>query len=702
MSALDLAVLQRRPVTIPRAAIASYRMRFELAAVVGISFVLRCLAALGHTTPRYFPDEYIYASLAKSLAHGQGLQIRGGAAHFPALLEPILSAPFWLVGGTETSFRLTLFWHSLAMSLAAIPVYLLCRRLQASHRIGLAAAVVSVTLPSLIWASYLTADAIAYPLALGAVCAMVAALDRPSVRLQALVLGLSGAATFARVQYVVLPVVFVIAAIVLERGKVRTIVSRYRFSLVLLALPFAAAAATGPSKVLGYYSAVTGLSLDPGALARWGSVDAALLAFAAGIVLVPVAVTGIVASLVRPLGRAEAAFGLVVTLFAGALLFEAALYASNGSERFQERYLIVLPALIAPAFALGLRRAGSWFLVATATAAAIVLFGARVPMSGYTFGTGKQDSSFLSAISQLEGWIGSSSASLVVAVAAAALAALGVGAMRSRRAAALALTAAVLVTAGLSVAATANDHATSTRARVTYAPGDRQWVDHAGVGSADLLALAYTPRAIAPIHLFWNSFLRDVLVMPLAPPPDAFRLYQSRVAGDGTLLKNGRPTRRPVLVEEYLGRASFQHAEKVSSTLMGALWKPHGDLQLSWLVRGRYFDGWLASKSSITVWPDASRRVDGSLRLSLYLSTQNNASSVKLSAPGYKKTIDVAPGQRIDLRIPVHSTRAWTLDLAAPGLRFLADGRTVSVQSLPPTFERTSGLKASAATADRS
>src|SRR5436190_1251292 len=87
-----------RTISLRRVGISAYTARLQLTAVVALSFVLRSIAALGHASPRFFPDEYIYASLARSIAGGNGLEIRGGAAHFPALLEPLLSSPFWLSG----------------------------------------------------------------------------------------------------------------------------------------------------------------------------------------------------------------------------------------------------------------------------------------------------------------------------------------------------------------------------------------------------------------------------------------------------------------------------------------------------------------------------------------------------------------------------------------------------------------------------
>jgi len=196
----ELPLSVGRTITLRRVAISAYTARLQLAAIVALSFVLRSIAALGHASPRYFPDEYIYSSLARSIAQGKGLQIRGGAAHFPALLEPLLSSPFWLSGDAATAYRLTLIWHALAMSLAAVPMFLLCRRLGLAERTAVIAGAFAVALPSLTWASYLTADAIGYTLALTAFWAVIALLDRPSRRLQVLLPVLCGAATLARVQ----------------------------------------------------------------------------------------------------------------------------------------------------------------------------------------------------------------------------------------------------------------------------------------------------------------------------------------------------------------------------------------------------------------------------------------------------------------------------------------------------------------------
>src|SRR5437868_10909585 len=101
----------------------------------------RLIAALARPAPYYLPDEYIYPSLARSFAeHGRPL-IRGAAAHFPALLEPVVAAPVWLAtSDPATAFRATQGLHAAFISLAAAPAFLLCRRLALPHWLALGVA----------------------------------------------------------------------------------------------------------------------------------------------------------------------------------------------------------------------------------------------------------------------------------------------------------------------------------------------------------------------------------------------------------------------------------------------------------------------------------------------------------------------------------------------------------------------------------
>ena len=115
--------------------------RVALTAVVLASFSARLVASAAHPAPRYFPDEYLYTAIARALGAGQAPNVRGASANFPALLAPILAAPFHALCSPELAYRLTQAENALLMSLAAVPVYLLARRLGLSVGYGLACAV---------------------------------------------------------------------------------------------------------------------------------------------------------------------------------------------------------------------------------------------------------------------------------------------------------------------------------------------------------------------------------------------------------------------------------------------------------------------------------------------------------------------------------------------------------------------------------
>src|ERR687885_1842661 len=159
MVAVDAAVSRAdaAPAQPAIARAAAVPARLVLAGIVAASVAVRFVAALAHTTPLYFPDEYIYSELSRSLAHGGRPLRRGTAAHFPALLEPLLAAPAWLAGGPEVAYRLTQGLNAVAMSLAAVPVYLLARRLGLGQWAALGSAALAVVCPDLFYVSFLLA-----------------------------------------------------------------------------------------------------------------------------------------------------------------------------------------------------------------------------------------------------------------------------------------------------------------------------------------------------------------------------------------------------------------------------------------------------------------------------------------------------------------------------------------------------------------
>jgi hypothetical protein len=674
-----------RPAAVTRAA--TVPARLLLSGIVAASFVLRFVAALWHTTPLYFPDEYIYSQIARSVAESGKPLIRGSSAHFPAMLEPLLAAPFWLTHDPALAYRLTQAENALAMSLAAIPVYLLVRRLGGGAWAALAAAALTVASPDLFFASFVLADAIAYPLVLGAVYVGVCALARPSRRSQLSFAALAVLATFARVQYVFLPAVFLAAALTVERGSLRALWSRFRISVLLYAAPLALAAALGPRRLLGYYSGVADLHVRPGEIVHWLGTDAMLLAYAAGFALVPGAVAGLVFALWRPRSREECAaaalsIGLLVGLFA-----EAALYATNGSDRFQERYLMVLLPLVFPAFVVWLRRGRPARYAVALLALALLALSARVPLSGYTVSDFKQDSPFLMGVFRLEKAVGIGDGSLAIALAAAALALLAAGTAFRARLAWAAVAATFVASCAVSVGAVSFDHRVAANVRATYLPPDARWIDHAKLGDATLIHTPATPHARSHEQLFWNRSLKKLAFLDRASQIDAFDSPRVRVADDGRLVSGGKTLRGPLVISNFAVRVRLRNAVRVASGADYDAWRPTGTPRMSLFAGGLYHDGWLSPNGYFTVWPARDGRVFGSFRLPLSLPAHTQRTVLHLEGPGVDRRVTLVPGRSVTVRLELAHRGPWTLRWHSNRTGYLQpDDRPVSVQALMPTL----------------
>jgi hypothetical protein len=645
--------------------------RVALTLIVVGSFAGRLVASAAHPAPRYFPDEYLYTAIARALGAGQAPNVRGTSANFPALLEPILAAPFHALFSPELAYRLTQAENALLMSLAAVPVYLLARRLSLSSRYALCCAVFAVAIPDLVFASYTLADPVAYPFAMAALAAGVAALERPARRTQLLFLTLAFLATFARVQYVVLPVAFVVAAFVVDR---RRALKTQRLPLVLLALPLAVALSLGPARVFGYYSNVTNLHVG-GQLLRWAGIDLFLLAFSTGIVLVP----GALVALARPRGRTETAFASLAAVFGAGLVAEAALYASNGSARFQERYLFAVLPLVPIAFGLYVKHGRPARIPIALISLLLFALSARLPLSGWAGALGKTDSPFLTAVFRLEKALGTANGSFVLAGLAAAGAA-GAVLVSRRGGARYALAATLTFIFVSSFGALIADSANARDVRHEFLPANPSWVDATGLRDVTLLQTAGAPAAGAVEQLYWNRSITHLALVGAAMPTDVYAAPRIRVASDGTLLGVGTN----VLVQDYAATAQFANARLVATAGTFSLWSADSALRLSLLERGRFSDGWLARTGKLSIWPDAAGRTRGTLSFTLSLPESATATTINFGKAHY----DIRPGEKTTVIYTLDARGPWSLPFSigtggnAPDLRF------TSVLSTPPVFTR--------------
>jgi hypothetical protein len=645
--------------------------RVGLTLVVAGSFALRLVASATHPVARYFPDEYLYTAIARSLGtHGRPL-VRGVPAHFPALLEPLLAAPFQALFSPETAYRLTQAENGLLMSLAAVPVYLMARHLTLSARYALACAVFAVAIPDLVYSAYTLADPVGYPLALAALYVGVLAIDKPTRRRQLGFLALALLATFARVQYIILPAAFVLSAILVDRRRVfRT----QRLPLVLLALPILGGFALGPSRFLGFYSGTAHLHVGTGLL-KWSVTEVLLLTLIAGVVLVP----GAIVALARPRGRTETAFSTFGAIFAAGLLVETALVSSDLSGNFQERYLFALLPLFPIGFGLYLKHGRPARIPVALIAVGLFLVSVRVPVSAYSVGLGETDSPFMFAVSRLGSIVGMANSALVVALLAG-LGASGAVVVSRRGGARLAVAATLVFLAVTSLGAVVNDSTGAQALRNADFPGNLSWIDDLGLQNVTLVETVGAPRGHGMEQLYWNRSVTHEALLGAALPTDRYAAPLIRVARNGTLVG----VSRNVVVEDFGSLVRIANAKLMARAGGFSVWSADGPPQLSLLEQGRYSDGWLANSGRLSIWPDASGRTRGVLRFTLSLPDNAPPMTIRFGKTRYH----VAPGGKTPVSYPVDARGPVTIKITSAHWLWLRDLRAVTVQSTPPVFTR--------------
>jgi hypothetical protein len=625
--------------------------------------LVRIAATIQHRAPRLFPDEYIYSELARSIAGGR-LSIRGEPANFPALLEPLLMAPLWLTGDVQEAFRLIQVMHAVLAALTALPVFLLAKRLNLPRWQQIAVAGLVLLLPAHVYASYLTAESLGLFLATWAVYLAVNALEAGTSRTQASFLAIAFLASLARVQYVVLLPAFLIATLGVCSFRPLATASRFRLTWLLAATAVGGTMLLGSNQILGYYRGVGDLDLDPSSLISWFATDAMLLAWAAGIILIPAALVGLVLGLCKPLEQRQRAFACFTLVFSSLLLAEAALYAANGSDRFQERYLVALCPLVPILFFLGMQRATRVAKISLGIAsAALALLVAYVPLSGYATGFGSQDSPFLQAFSQLEQILGEGSAALTASLVGTTLIIVAVCArLGPRFGTPVVCGLAALLLSATSAAAVVADLERDRESRSVFSR-KLTWVDQQQIGDTRVLVTPGTARGVVSAELFWNRSLTTVLQMERSETVDAFQRTPVTVDSTGALRANGRPVSGPLLAHEY-GSAVELSGQLVARERAASLWRATGVTRLVWLMNGRYFDGSLDwPRTTLTVWPGNTAR-RGVVCLKFSLPT-GKTSILRLRAPSFSAEFTVRGGQARSVAVPVIARRPWQLSISA-------------------------------------
>ncbi len=487
--------------------------RLVLALVYLVAFAYHWLQSRAHVTPAVFGDELLYSKLAESLASGNGFTLRGETVLFPAPLAIFLQVPAWLIDSTATAYSVIKALNVAVMAAAVFPAYSVARRLMRPSY-ALIAAAAAVAGPSMLYGPYLMSEALAYPVFLLALATMLRAIDHPSRRMEVAVVTVSAAAVLTRLQFVVVPLVYLIAAPLAARAcgeTLRSAVRRHALSLGVISSCVAVALLTRGA-ILGTYAGATVLDYDPGTVLAWSGFAAALLPFAAGWLVVPGALLGLAVLAAHPRKRVEAGFAALAVSSIVLVLLEVGMIAAGEAGRAIERYEIYLVPLAAIAFFAYVERGAPWLGVYVALALVGSATAWLMPFPGRAGTAFTFDTPTFSTYAQLAQWFGHANAATFFA-AIPFLGGIALALLPLRRrfvpAAVGLATIGLLLLSG--IPAYAGDHA-MTRGTLLQRGGDPpDWLDRSDLGPR---GLPPATRRLGPLRLAARS------VEPRLPPRD--------------------------------------------------------------------------------------------------------------------------------------------------------------------------------------
>ena len=323
-----------------------------LAGIVVLSAAVRLWLGGDMPAPFVFVDELIYSELARSLAETGSFAVRGVPTSGYSILYPALIAPaYWLFDALPSAYAAAKATNAIAMSLAAVPAWLLARRV-VGRWLALLAAALAVVLPSMAYTATLVTETLFYPVALVFAWTLVRVLERPSVgRIGILVLAL-GAALATRSQALAFVGAVLLAPLVLAllRRDARTIRPFLPLlggivGLVVLVVALQLLRGRALSDLLGAYSVVGEGGYDVDQAFRYWLWHVEELTLYVGVV--PAVV--LVVLLLRPRElpeRVQEHLAATVAVAVTSTLVVATFASRFAADRIQDRYLFFLTPLL--------------------------------------------------------------------------------------------------------------------------------------------------------------------------------------------------------------------------------------------------------------------------------------------------------------------------------------------------------------------
>ena len=349
-----------------------------LSAIVAGSFVFRALLGRGLVAPFIMVDEVIWSEVARGIADAGEALLRGEPDPGYSPFYPLVISPLYaLFESLPDAYAAVKTLNALLMSLAAVPAYFLARRV-ASERLALLAALLAVAVPSMAYTGTVMTENVFYPLFLLFALALVLVLEEPTALRVVALLVLLGVAYATRVQAVALLPASVLAPLVLAlfaRSSFRATLERFRWlygivaGIALAALVGLLVAGETPKDLLGAYSPVGDREYDVGEALRYAWWHLAELSLY--VLVVPLAATIVLIARARSLDERLQAFLAATVALVACLLPVVATFASEFSDRIEERNLFYVAPLLCIALVAWVERGAPRPRVLAAVSAAV-------------------------------------------------------------------------------------------------------------------------------------------------------------------------------------------------------------------------------------------------------------------------------------------------------------------------------------------
>ncbi len=624
------------------------RERLVLLVLVTASTAIRTACAFDRPSPLLYPDEYLYSTLARSIAATGVPTVRGAFPHFPALLGPYLMSPAWLVHDVDVAYRLALAWESLWFSLAAVPAYALGKRLGLTSCDALFIALVALLVPDAAYTSTLLSEPFAYPVFLTVVLVAVDAIATPTPRRQLSLLGLMTVLCFARLQFVVMPLAYLAAAFATSRFSLTTLVRRQALVVIVLALLAVAVLLVGPQHAAGAYAGIGTMHLPTLEVVRWFGLDLFVLAIAAGWVIVPGAAAGLVGAVGGPDERRRA-FAMLTLATTFALVGQAAFFGAN-EGRAHERYVFYIAPLLAVAFTWrdDPERTRVRKTVAYSAAAAAVF----LPLASGIRAAADDESPSLLGLGRLAG--GGDRGTLLWACGLA-IAAVAAGLSTASRSHLRVVALALLTSIGCAGTLALLGFGSTLDQRLNVPAGIPRL--HAPPGSA-IVTSTHTNEWLLMKTLFWNPNVTRVLVVGGGAAADRFASTGVRLEpGKGLVDDRGTVVPGPFVVDAD----TFAEGGPSPAVLL-----------FGWSRSDRYLD--------TVAWLDASAGARP-VEIGMSLTSAHGRKRMDVACGAAHRLVDVgAQPVRVALHVATRSTLTCRLALVG-GTAVEAGNRTVSVRA---------------------